>query len=132
MSRALHVCHGSGAQGFAVHDGGVELVGAICGEDRAPTGVEERIVLKKLDGRLNRIQRGAAAIKNLGRCGQSLVYSSAIASLSLGSHAVALNDSRAAVQNDGPLGALDGLAERGSGGRCRSGATSRRGALCQC
>ncbi len=40
---------GSGFHGLAVHDGGVELVLAVGGEDGAFAGVEERIVLEHVE-----------------------------------------------------------------------------------
>jgi hypothetical protein len=103
MAGALDVGNGSGAEGEAVHDGGVELIGAVGGKDGAASGVEERIVLKKLDGGLDGIERGAAFVEHGGGGGESFADSGAVGGFGLGGHAGALHDSRAAVEDDGPL-----------------------------
>ena len=52
--------HGAGGQVRPVHDGGVQLVAAGRGEDGAPPGVEQGIVLHDLNGGLDGVQRRAA------------------------------------------------------------------------
>jgi hypothetical protein len=61
----LQARHRAAGEIAAVHDGGVELMGALVGEDRALAGVEQRIVLQEADHLLHRVQAGAAAREHL-------------------------------------------------------------------
>ena len=47
----------AGLERGAIHDGGVEFVLAVGGEDGALAGVEERIVFEDLDGGLDGVER---------------------------------------------------------------------------
>ncbi len=66
MAGALHIGNRAGSHRLAVHDRGVELVGAIGGKDSAAAGIEERIVFEEFDGCFDGIERRATFIEHSG------------------------------------------------------------------
>lgn len=56
VASALHIGR-AGKHRLAVHDRGLELVGAIGSEDRATACIEERIIFKELDSCFDGIKR---------------------------------------------------------------------------
>ena len=72
----LHAGDRAAAEGGAVHDGGVELVRAVVGEDRALAGVEERVFFEGLDDFLH----GVKWLTRRGRVHRSRCVGAAAAS----------------------------------------------------
>ena len=86
MARALHIGNRAGPHRLAIHDCGIELVGAIRRENRATTGVEERIIFEELDGGFDSIERRATFIEHVGSGGERLLDTGAVVSLGFGGH----------------------------------------------
>ena len=112
--------HRAALQRRAVHDGGIEFVSALGGEDRAAAGVELVIILEQHHDRFDGVERAAAGIEHLDaerqRAGQRVgVLADALGRCGLVDH------SRAAVEDDGPLGRV----RIGGGGVARTRARLR-------
>ncbi len=112
---------GSGLEGGAVHDGGVELVFAVGGEDGSAAGVEERVVFEDGEGDADGVDGGAVPVENRGGGVDGGGEAGAVGDLGFGFHGGAFDDAGAAVEDDGPLvrgglgGEFGGLGEGGEG-----------------
>ena len=84
MPRACHSGHPPGLQIRAIHDGGIQLILALGGKDRAVARVEQRIVLENIDGGLDCIQRRPAPIQHPGSGSLRLGQRCAIGRLAIG------------------------------------------------
>jgi hypothetical protein len=84
IARALHVGNRTGSHGLAIHDRGIELIGAIRGEDRAAARVEERIIFEQLDGGFDGVERRASLIENVGSGVKCLLEAGAVVRLGFG------------------------------------------------
>ena len=102
----------------AVHDRGVHLDPALIGEDRAAPGVEMGVVLEHAHRRLDRVDRAAAARQDLGAPLQRQIERGADRGVFLRAVAAALDNARAAMDDQPPRRPLligDGLGGGGCG-----------------
>ena len=79
------------------------FVFAVGSEHGAAPRIEERVVFKNANGRLDCIERRAAPVEHFGSRFDRLRESGAISRFGLGIHGGALNHTRAAVQHDRPV-----------------------------
>ena len=96
-----HAGHRAAGQGAAVHDRGVEFVGADGGEDRAAAGVEPGVVLQRGDDVLDHAETRFAGLQLLAAQGQRLAQGPVVV---LGVRRVAASAAGAAVDGERPLG----------------------------
>ena len=104
VADARDACHGARIAGTAIHDRGVEFDVAVPGEYRAAPGVEQRIVLHRLDCGLDRIHRAAAFAQHLRARVERALQCSAIGRILLRRHIVARDGPCAAMNGDRPAG----------------------------
>ena len=121
---------GSGTHALAFHDGGVEVVFAVGGEDSALAGVEERIVLEDVQAGFDSVDCGAIGCEDLGGGVNGVVETGVIGGVALGRHGGALYHARSAMHDHGPLACGRVSDERG--GLLRDGEGHRSETECQC
>ena len=94
---------GSGHQGAAIHDGGVEFVLAAAVEDGSFARVEEGRIFEDADGLLHGVQAGAAFLQDGVAGGEGLAQGLVIGVLQGGGQIPAQDGSRAAVDDQAGL-----------------------------
>ncbi len=103
VARVRDIGNCAGVQSGAVHDSGVHLVAAISSKYCAAARVEKRVIFKNVDRRFDGIEGRAALVKHLCTGFDRLVEPGAILAVGFGRHLRALDDTRAAVNDDGPV-----------------------------
>ncbi len=95
--------NGTSLERTAVHDGGVEIGIAVCGDGRALAGIEQRIVFQRDQGRFDGIGGRAALIKHGLASRQGFGQAGAVGSFLFRCQVAAIDDARAAVDGQGPV-----------------------------
>ena len=99
IANVFHVRDRAGLERLALHDRGIELVRAFVREDGAFTGVEERVVLERADGRFHRVEAAPAFFENGVAGPQSRFEPGAMRFFVRRRHLAACDRARAAVDH---------------------------------
>ena len=90
------------AQGRAVHDGGVQFIAPLGGENRAAPGIKQRIVLQHTRHGLDNVQRAFAVLQQQRAYLRDLCQGAAIDGLLRSAQSIAADHAGAAMQGQGP------------------------------
>ena len=105
IARTADAGDGAGRAIAPIHDGGVHLLLAGGGIDRAASGIEERLVLERHHGGGHRIERAAAIGENDASRFQGAAQAGMIGSLPLGRHLAAQDRAGAAMDGESEIAA---------------------------
>jgi len=93
----------AGLERLAIHDGGIELVRAGIGKNRALAGIEVRIVFEDAHGRFRGVETGTTALQNLVTGAQRALEAGPIFFFTLRCHLRAVDRAGAAMDNQSPV-----------------------------